>query len=229
MKRRAAPDAGGGRDRWLISFADLMTLLFAFMLVLYVSTAFDARQQETLQGALRSSFGGKPKAPSVLDTLAERLDQELARLLVLEVLTVEREPGALRIVIHSPMLFASGSEQINNRYDDLLQHFVTQLQTLPLRVTVEGHTDALPLRGGPFQTNLALSAARAAAVGERLLTLGLPPKQLSVAGYGAERPVASNATEEGRAHNRRIVLRVIPEAYLEPPEEPSPVPEPVGS
>ncbi|MFZ8890287.1 MAG: OmpA/MotB family protein, partial [Pseudomonadales bacterium] len=131
--------------------------------------------------------------------------------------------------IHSPMLFASGSEQINNRYDDLLQHFVTQLQALPLRVTVEGHTDARPLRGGPSQTNLALSAARAAAVGERLLTLGLPPEQLSVAGYGAERPVASNATEEGRARNRRIVLRVIPEAYVEPAGEPFPASEPVGS
>ena len=229
MRRRSPPSPGAGRDRWLISFADLMTLLFAFMLVLYVATAFDARQQETLQGALRSSFGGKPKAPSVLDTLAERLDEELARLLILEVLTVERDPGALRIVIHSRMLFASGSEQINDRYDALLQHFVTQLQALPLRVTVEGHTDDQPLREGPFQTNLALSAARAAAVGERLLTLGLPPKQLSVAGYGAERPVASNATEEGRGRNRRIVLRVIPEAYIEVSAEPSPVPEPVGS
>ncbi|MFZ8915113.1 MAG: OmpA/MotB family protein, partial [Pseudomonadales bacterium] len=71
--------------------------------------------------------------------------------------------------------------------------------------------------------------ARAAAVGERLLTLGLPPEQLSVAGYGAERPVASNATEEGRARNRRIVLRVIPEAYVEPAGEPFPASEPVGS
>ncbi len=214
-RRRASERSGG--DRWLLSFADLMTLLFAFMLVLYASTAFDVSKREALQSALRSSFGGKPKPPSVLDTLAERLRPELARLLVLDVLDLEREVGALRLVIHSRKLFASGSERINDRYDDLLRHFVSQLADLPLVLVVEGHTDSLAPREGPFATNLALSAARASAVGERLLSFGLPQEKLSVAGYGAERPVADNATAEGRGRNRRIVLRVIPEAYLDAP------------
>ena len=215
--RRRRREGAVGRDRWLLSFADLMTLLFAFLLLLYASTAFDQRQQDDLQSALRSSFGGKPKAPSVLDTLAERLRPEFARLLVLDVLTLERELGALRLVIHSRKLFASGSEQINDRYDDLLRHLVAQMEGLPLVLVVEGHTDSLAPREGPFATNLALSAARASAVGERLLSFGLPQEKLSVSGYGAERPVADNATAEGRGRNRRIVLRVIPEAYLDAP------------
>lgn len=215
--RRRRHGGSVGRDRWLLSFADLMTLLFAFMLVLYASTAFDQRQQDDLQSALRSSFGGKPKAPSVLDKLAERLRPDLARLLVLDVLELEREIGALRLVINSRMLFASGAETINDRYDDLLRHLVAQMEGLPLVLVVEGHTDSLAPRQGPFATNLALSAARASAVGERLLSFGLPHEKLSVAGYGAERPVADNATAEGRGRNRRIVLRVIPAAYLDPP------------
>jgi len=215
--RRRRHGGSVGRDRWLLSFADLMTLLFAFMLVLYASTAFDQRQQDDLQSALRSSFGGTPKAPSVLDQLAERLRPELARLLVLDVLDLERDLGALRLVINSRKLFASGAETINDRYDDLLRHLVAQMDGLPLVLVVEGHTDSLAPRQGPFATNLALSAARASAVGERLLSFGLPQDKLSVAGYGAERPVADNATAEGRGRNRRIVLRVIPEAYLVPP------------
>ena len=56
----SGPGGEPGRDRWLLSFADLLTLLFAFMLVLYASTAFNDEQQRELGQSLRTSFGGTP-------------------------------------------------------------------------------------------------------------------------------------------------------------------------
>ena len=206
----SGPGGEPGRDRWLLSFADLLTLLFAFMLVLYASTAFNNEQQRELGQSLRTSFGGTPASPTAVEALSERLRPELARLLILEVLKVEEDPHFLRLVINSRMLFPPGAVAINDRYDTLLGFLVTQVEALPLRLTVEGHTANAPVFSGPFSTNLALSAARGTAVGERLLSLGLPSSALSVAGFGAERPVADNDSPEGRARNRRIVLRLEP-------------------
>lgn len=205
----------GGRDRWLLSFADLMTLLFAFTLVLYVATAFDEAEQAAVHDGLRSSFGGEAPGPAALEQLAEALGPELERLLVLDVLALEQDERALRIVIQSRKLFEPGAILLNPHYDALLETLAARLREQPVRVAVEGHTDQTPLSGSSFPSNLSLSAARAAAVGERLLSLGMEKSRISVAGFGAERPAASNATVEGRGLNRRIVLRVIPEAYLD--------------
>lgn len=187
-----------------------MTLLFAFMLVLYVATAFDEADQAAVRDGLRSSFGGLAPGPDALARLAETLRPELARLLVLDVLALEPDERALRIVIHSRKLFEPGAVALNPRYDALLETLAARLRDQPVRVLVEGHTDQTPLSGSSFPSNLSLSAARAATVGERLLTLGLPKNMVSVAGFGAEQPVASNATGSGRGLNRRIVLRIVP-------------------
>jgi len=211
VKRRSASvSAETFRQRWLLSFADLMTLLFAFFLVLYVSSGIGLNEPGMVRDSLRQTFGGQAPSPTELDELLARLEPELARLLVLEVLSLERGDKALRIVIHSRKLFDPGSSEINGRYDALLSFLATNLQAFDLSVAVEGHTDdQAPTRGG-FSSNLALSSSRAVAVGEKLLAFGLRRSQLSVAGYGAERPVASNASSEGRGKNRRIVLRITP-------------------
>ena len=77
------------------------------------------------------------------------------------------------------------------------------LQQIPeQRINVEGHTDFI---GNP-QDNKALSLARARSVADAIIALGVDPKRLAVAGYGQERPLADNTTDEGRAKNRRIEL-----------------------
>jgi chemotaxis protein MotB len=78
--------------------------------------------------------------------------------------------------------------------------------TNPLRV--EGHTDNVPISGGPFANNWELSAARATAVLEQFLADGIPPRQLSMAGYADQQPIAPNTTDDGRALNRRVEVVV---------------------
>jgi outer membrane protein OmpA-like peptidoglycan-associated protein len=75
---------------------------------------------------------------------------------------------------------------------------------------VEGHTDDQPLRGGRFRSNRELSVARARAVCDALVALGVTPERLAARGYGESRPVASNTTVDGRALNRRVEIAFIP-------------------
>ena len=123
-------------------------------------------------GKAYEPFGGTPASPTAVEALSERLRPELARLLILEVLKVEEDPHFLRLVINSRMLFPPGAVAINDRYDTLLGFLVTQVEALPLRLTVEGHTDNAPVFSGPFSTGPSCCAGNGG--WERLLSLGLP-------------------------------------------------------
>ena len=99
--------------------------------------------------------------------------------------------------------FDSGSDRLRPASDSTLRQVAAALQAKPeLKVEVEGHTDNV----GADAANLALSERRAKAVAARLVALGVPAGQLTSAGYGASRPIASNETPEGRQRNRRVEL-----------------------
>jgi OmpA-OmpF porin, OOP family len=99
--------------------------------------------------------------------------------------------------------FDSGSDRLRPSSDSTLRQVAEALKAKPeLKVEVEGHTDNV----GADAANLALSERRAKAVSTRLVALGVPVGQLTSAGYGASRPIASNDTPEGRQRNRRVEL-----------------------
>jgi len=75
-------------------------------------------------------------------------------------------------------------------------------------VTIEGYTDNVAIQTGPFASNWLLSSARASAVAEYLAARGVDERRLSAVGYGENDALATNATPEGRARNRRVVLVV---------------------
>jgi chemotaxis protein MotB len=77
------------------------------------------------------------------------------------------------------------------------------------QIRVEGHTDSTPIATARYPSNWELSSARASAVLTRLMSRGVPSSRLALAGYAGERPVADNATAEGRALNRRVDLVVL--------------------
>lgn len=106
--------------------------------------------------------------------------------------------------------FRTGSAEIDKRDRPLLQKLATLTRQCPMTLNIEGHTDKV----GDASQNLALSQARAEAVVGALQGLGIDPQRLAPRGYGAGRPIADNATKQGRASNRRIEIHV---ATLAPP------------
>jgi len=117
--------------------------------------------------------------------------------------TVKVTPDGVVVSLHEIGFFASGSAEVRG---DALPVVVTLAAAIPRgRLRVEGHTDNVPIHTAQFATNWELSTARASAIARLLLENGdLNPAELAAAGYAEYHPVATNATEDGRAENRRV-------------------------
>ncbi|HVJ47582.1 flagellar motor protein MotB [Desulfitobacterium sp.] len=124
------------------------------------------------------------------------------------------EERGLVISIQETLLFESGSADITPRARDILSKVTTVLASAPNYIKVEGHTDNLPINTSHFPSNWELSVLRATNV---LQIMGAPgnisPDRLSATGYGEYRPLASNATDAGRARNRRVDLVILRSKY----------------
>ncbi|MEW5756873.1 MAG: OmpA family protein [Pseudomonadota bacterium] len=113
--------------------------------------------------------------------------------------------GPAQTVVLEGVNFERNSARLTPDSRRVLEEVVTKLRDKPhLKVEVAGHTDD----HGPDRINRTLSQRRAESVRAYLRGLGIPEQQLSAKGYGADAPRASNTTEEGRAANRRVELRV---------------------
>ncbi len=119
------------------------------------------------------------------------------------------------ITLESDVVYESGSARLNERGFAALASISEQLLNFPGRiVSVEGHTDSKQISARLAQfypTNWELSAARAATAANYLIEQGVPEGSVRVVGYGPLRPIASNDSDEGRAANRRIEIRLVPE------------------
>ena len=139
--------------------------------------------------------------------LLQRLDDEMAR----GEIEVERQPERLRIRAAAGVLFAPGSAALKREGRALLLRVAEEIRALSgHRVTVEGHTDAVPIASSAFPSNWELSTARAAGVVRLLAESGVDPAALSAVGYAEWRPIADNEDAAGRARNRRIEILVLP-------------------
>lgn len=133
----------------------------------------------------------------------------------------ERRDQGLVLTIPEVALFASGRAALQRSAIPLLADLAATLREVgEAQISVEGHTDDRPVQGGEFQSNWDLAAARANAVTHYLLEQGFDPKRLHSVSFADTRPVAANATPEGRAANRRVELKIEFESATAEPSEP---------
>lgn len=122
--------------------------------------------------------------------------------------TVSERDGNLIVTLPSKILFDAGKSSPTKSGAAALKQMGDILKTdyAAQPVRVDGHTDNQPIKHSGYKSNWELSSARAIAVLHELAKLGVDEKKLSFAGYGEHRPVAPNATEEGRKQNRRVEI-----------------------
>lgn len=235
MRRRRRVQRHPNHDRWLVSYADFITLLFAFFVVMYSAAQLDKRRAGQLATAIQTAFrqyGSLPPKPAEVGGLApfgvpsvlpvgntEPDDFELLRKRVEQALSgeiaegevgVRVTPEGLVISLREIGFFDSGSAEIRPSSRSAFDRLAPVLQSAHTDLRVEGHTDNLPIRNAHFASNWDLSAARATATVRLLMTkYNFAPDRLAVAGYAQYRPVVGNDTAEGRAMNRRVDI-VIP-------------------
>ncbi len=212
-----------------------MTLLFAFFVVLFATTRHSSDALGKLSGAIHSGFSGRnssgtfaktPKGGSTMlprkaavadrDSLAAQLRSVLGDSIEKHEVSLQQTPDGLVISFQELGFFHSGEAGLLPGQAAKIEQAGAILEQHGLILRVEGHSDDQPIHNAEFSSNWELSAARAMTV---LLLLvdqtHYDPTRISVAGYGAYRPVADNRTPEGRQKNRRVDLVVV-----EPPPPP---------
>lgn len=231
VTKRKKPDHHVNQERWLVSYADYVTLLFATFTALYGISILDLSKLKMLNNSMRSAFrtvsepaeGGKTKLPEVnsdgdLMLLAAQMEELIIQEDLYEKVKLHVEPRGVVLAISDTAFFLAGSEKITPGAMPLVNRIGTILSRSTNPIRIEGHADNTPVVGNRFRSNWDLSGARAGSFVNILIRgHGIDPKQLSVAGYGAHRPVAENTTLEGRQSNRRVEVVILRDAWSEPP------------
>lgn len=144
-----------------------------------------------------------------LDAIQRQVERALGSLILSDQVTVSRKGLWLEVNIRSDVLFASGSAALEAKAREAIEQLASVLRELPNEIRIEGHTDDQPIASPLFPSNWELSAGRATSVIRLLESRGVDPRRMAAIGYGEERPTGDNATPEGRADNRRVMLVIL--------------------
>jgi chemotaxis protein MotB len=226
-------------ERWLVSYADFITLLFAFFTTMYAISTVDAQKLSKMVSSMQVALGNEvtpaastpaaePKRPGaatspahqVLVELRTQLAERLRRQIDTGNVALEVDPRGLVVSIREAGSFTIGSADLSDGARGLLTEIGGPIKELSNPIRVEGHTDDVPIHTARFNSNWDLSTARATSVIKFLVeTVGLDASRLSAAGYGEFKPRTANNDEATRAQNRRVDL-VILNAATQQAEEP---------
>ncbi|OAT80367.1 OmpA/MotB family protein [Desulfotomaculum copahuensis] len=235
MKRPNHKPKYGSMERWLITYADMITLLLIFFIVMYTLSQVDIKKFQNLAESLSKAMGGggvilQNMGPSVVPGISgteiqtpqnmadqkemENIRRELERQIQQSGLTAKisatSEERGIVLSFQDNVLFQLGSAELTPQAGRILAKVAPIIAQTPNYIRVEGHTDNLPIHTPQYPTNWELSTARATAVVEDLINNAhFPPQRLSAVGYGEYRPVAPNDSEADRQKNRRVDIVIL--------------------
>ncbi|MBI5242724.1 MAG: flagellar motor protein MotB [Elusimicrobia bacterium] len=215
---RMAPSTLEENPLWLVVLCDMMTNLMLFFLMLYAYTRYAVANLP--EAAPRYDTGGiiEPKArPGEAGVLefqdvperAERLRQRLRQAGLEARFEIEVTEREIRVRLRESLLFETGQAALAQAAEKTLGPLARVLGEMPNDVVIEGHTDPIPIVGGPYRTNWELSVARSYSVIAALVLKGVPARRLVASGYGELHPAADNSTVDGRGLNRRVEIVIL--------------------
>ena len=225
-------------DRWLISFADFITLLFAFFVVMYAISAVNESKYRVVASSLGDAFGRSPSSEAPVPQLPtmtlppevkqrtlkqQQAIEEQAHMTevasnLLDVMAPLAKEGKVRVTqsrrgvsieINANVLFAPGHAELEPQSLTVLRAVAEHLRREPFNLEITGHTDNVPISNSIYASNWELSAVRASSVVRLLAENGIAPARLFAIGREASQPIAPNNTTEGRARNRRVELMIL--------------------
>jgi chemotaxis protein MotB len=202
------------RDRWMVSYLDVVTILLVFFVAAAAKTLAPGSKTQPPAPPVASVAPAAAPQPShpqpPRDEIREKLEQAG--------IEVHREARGLVASLPQAVLFATGDDRVAKEALPMIGLIAVVLRDIPNQVIVVGHADATPIHTARFKNNWELSVARGMRVLE-LLVQGyrIDEKRMSVSGDGSNRPAGSNDTPQGRAVNRRVELVILDEPLTNPP------------
>lgn len=189
-------------NRWVVSYADLVTMLLALFMVL-----FAVSQNVTKYQAKIISETGAMAEIEQLEELKVLFSEKVAQNDNIKYL---KDGRGLVIRLNNSILFDVGSAIIKNDALKTIDDIIETISKIDNNVVVEGHTDSTPIKTDKFPSNWELSTARATNIITYMIKSGkINPKRLSAVGYGEYMPVADNTSNDGRLLNRRVDIIIL--------------------
>jgi chemotaxis protein MotB len=210
-------DGGGG---WLVSYADLMTLIACFFILMVAFANFDpvGFQEKTKIVAKHFNKDKSDFAETRMKKISEAIQKHPKIKDVEEMMKISVKDNELIIVVSGSAVFQAGSITLNDTAIEAMDVMIEIIKTLEpnYRILVEGHTDDQLVSGeGVFRDNWTLSGARSASVVSRFERAGFDPRKMSALALADTKPLAPNYDEKGNAIpenqklNRRVVVKVL--------------------
>jgi chemotaxis protein MotB len=209
------------KDRYLITYADVITLLLGLFIILYAISNIDLLKYDKMKKAFESSFGVNGKivgitkeVPAITVAPVDELKDHLMKLVnengYGNSIRLEENERGLTIHILEEIMFNSGKADIQPYSLNPLNKIAGILKNIKNDIRVEGHTDNVPISNSAYQSNWHLSVARALNTAYYLINEeGLQAERVSIVGCSEYRPIASNEFASGRELNRRVDIVII--------------------
>jgi chemotaxis protein MotB len=212
------PGGGDVTEDWLVTYADAITILMAFFVMMFSISEPSPEKFDQVAGGILEEMDGKnaAKAEAML-VMAQEMQETVDSFEENTDASMDQSDEGLTFNFKSNSMFKGGSAIVVPEAEPLLDHVAQMVSLMGITnytVEVEGHTDDVPIETKQFPSNWELSASRASAVVRWLISRGIDPQRLRAVGYGATQPLVDNLNEDGegipenREENRRIVIKI---------------------
>ena len=227
-------------DGWLATYADTITLLLTFFILLYSMSSIDAGKMEQLSEAFQTMMTGKEgdtileynlydgdvpiiggdsdteesleESEDEIEEMYNKLKEFIEENGLSDVIDITDTDRGVLIQLSDNVLFQSAKATLIEESKGVLNEISGLISKLPNRILVEGHTDTVPINTAQFPTNWELSVDRAVNVVRYFVEeKGLNPSRFTAAGYGEYQPIAPNDTATNMALNRRVNILILSE------------------
>lgn len=232
MRKKKHEEEHENAERWLITYADLITLLLAFFILMYTMSKQDAQKYQEVAGQLKAVFtggigvagrgsvlgktptelsfkGGEGSGVRELERQIKGVDEESKGAMAGRIYVFADDRGII-VRAMEKAFFDEGKAELSEQARKALDAIIPVIKSMDSHLRVEGHTDNVPIRTSEFRSNWELSVMRATEVVRYLIERhDFPPDKISAAGYAEYRPIVSNDSPKNRGLNRRIEIIIV--------------------
>jgi chemotaxis protein MotB len=223
-KKKRSTEDDVNTNAWMDTYADTITLLLTFFILLYSMSSIDSQKLKELSQALQNSLTGTVEISEIeniedlkiqagnteYENLSEKLNKIIENNGLTEVIKIREEDRGIVLQLDETILFDSGRADLKDYSREVLETITTIINNTDNDVLVEGNTDDVPMNNERFASNWELSTARAVSVVRYFVeTKNLNPTRFAVKGYGQYKPLVDNSTPENKAINRRVDILIV--------------------
>lgn len=229
-KRKLHDDEEHIDETWLIPYSDLLTLLLALFIVLFASGTINNGKLQQIMVSMNTALSGQGSSiilkEDTLDTketdkkkkqaeteklhgLMKQIEDYIEARGLERVISIKDEPKGIKLSLKDVILFESGKADLKGDSLSILNDLLDLIKQVKNPISIEGHTDNVPITNNEFKSNWELSAARALSVLYFFEDKGIPSNKLQFSGFGEQNPLYPNDTIEHRQINRRVDITIL--------------------